>query len=76
MNTIEMFHSEKQCVKNALVTITGQAAITLTTIIFTSIARIKFIVLVLVVLAKLVIRVSADTRLVIILVAYVTKRQI
>ena len=71
-----MFHSEKQCVKNALVTITGQAAITLTTTIFTSIARIKFIVLVLVVLAKLVIKVSADTKLVILLVAYVTKRQI
>ena len=57
-------------------TIIGQAAITLTTTIFTSIVRIKFIVLVLVVLAKLVIRVSADTKLVIILVAYVIKRQI
>ena len=76
MNITEMFHSERQCVKNASATIIGHHAITLTTIIFTSIARIKFIVLVQCVLAKPEIRESADTKLVIILVAYVTKRQI
>ena len=71
-----MYLTEKQCAKNASVTTTGHHATTLTTIIYTSIARIKFIVLVHVVLAKLEIKESVDTNLATILVAYVIKRQI
>ena len=71
-----MFLSEKLNAKSVLVTDIGPVTFTLTTIIFTSTARIKFIVLVHHVLAKPEIRESADIKLVIILVAYVTKRQI
>ncbi len=71
-----MYLTEKRCVKSVLATITGHHAITLTTTIFTSIARIKFIVLVQCVLAKPEIKVTVETKEVIIVVAYVTKRQI
>ena len=72
MHIIEKFLLEKLNAKSVLVIDIG----TLTTIIYTSTVRIKFIVLARAALEKPEIRGSADIKLVIILVAYVIKRQI
>ena len=71
-----MFLSEKLNAKSVLVMDIGPVTFTLTTTIFTSIARIKFIVHAHVVLAKPKIKESADTNLEIIVVVIITKRLI